>query len=149
MPDIISVVGRRWKLIGLLTLVATVAALVAGLLSPRQYAGVATALPANPLISDKARIFNQNIEALYPEIGTADELDRIEGTAKLDTLFLAVATDHKLVGHYNIGTTAGDALDKAALQLKNNSRINRTGFGELKIKVWDKDKQMAAALANA
>jgi capsular polysaccharide biosynthesis protein len=149
MPDIFLVIARRWSLVLLLTVAGTAAAFVASLLTPKLYLGATTALPVNTLVNDKARIFNQNIEALYSEIGTADELDKIEGTAKLDTLFLAVAETHHLAAHYNLDTAAGDALEKAALMLRKSSDISRTGYGELKIKVWDKNNEMAATLANA
>ncbi|GAA4743592.1 hypothetical protein GCM10023229_23790 [Flavisolibacter ginsenosidimutans] len=133
----------------LLTLASTLAALIASLLSPKLYLGTTTALPVNTMVNDKARIFNQNIETLYSEIGTADELDKIEGTAKLDTVFLAVAAAQHLATHYNLDRAANDALEKAALRLRKNSDISRTGYGELKVKVWDKDNEMAATLANA
>jgi hypothetical protein len=149
MPDIVSVIGRRWKLIALLTAVATAVAVLASLLSPKQYLGSVTAIPANPVYSDKARIFNPNIEALYAELGTIDDLDRLEGTAKLDTIYWAAANEFNLAAHYGLDTTQGDATDKAALRLKKNTTVNRTGYGELKIRVWDKDNQMAADLANA
>jgi hypothetical protein len=149
MPDILSVLVRRWKLMLLLTAVATVVALIAVLLSPKQYLGVATALPANSAVSDKARIFNANIEALYPELGTPDELDRLEGTAALDTIYLAAAREFHLATHYALNAAPADATEKAALRLRKNSSIKRTGFGELKVKVWDRNNQMAANLANA
>jgi uncharacterized protein involved in exopolysaccharide biosynthesis len=144
MPDIISLAGRHWKLIFLLTLLATTVAFAATLLSPKLYLSTATALPANSALNDKARIFNTNIEGLYPSIGQPDELDKLEGTTKLDTLFIAIATDFKLAAHY--GT---EDLYKAALKLKKSSDISRSAYGELKIKVWDKDKGMAAELANS
>jgi capsular polysaccharide biosynthesis protein len=149
MPDIFLVMARRWRLMLLLTLAGAAAALLASLLSPKLYLGVTTALPVNTQVNDKARIFNSNIESLYSEIGTADELDKIEGTAKLDTVFLAVAAAHHLATHYNLDTSAGDALEKAALLLRKSSDIGKTGYGELKIKVWDKNKETAATLANA
>ncbi|QEC57591.1 hypothetical protein [Flavisolibacter ginsenosidimutans] len=149
MPDLFLVIARRWRLMLLLTLASTLAALIASLLSPKLYLGTTTALPVNTMVNDKARIFNQNIETLYSEIGTADELDKIEGTAKLDTVFLAVAAAQHLATHYNLDRAANDALEKAALRLRKNSDISRTGYGELKVKVWDKDNEMAATLANA
>lgn len=149
MPDLLSVIGKHWKLMLLLTLISTVTALIVCLISPKQYLGTVTALPANTYLADKARIFNQNIEALYTEFGTPDELDKLEGTAKLDTIYLAAAKDFRLATHYGIDSTAGDALEKAALKLRKNTAINRTGYGELKIKVWDKDNGTAASLANA
>jgi uncharacterized protein involved in exopolysaccharide biosynthesis len=149
MPDIVSVIGRRWKLMLILTLAATGVAFIACLMTPRQYLGVTTALPVNSLVGDKARVFNANIEALYAEIGTADELDKIEGTSKLDTIYLAAASNFRLYAHYKMDTTASNAREKAALRLRKNTTISRTGYGELKVKVWDKDNVMAANLANA
>lgn len=147
MPDIIAVIGNRWKLIFLLTLVATGVALVATLFSPKLYLSTATALPANSALNDKARIFNTNIEGLYPSLGSPDELDRMEGTTKLDTLFIAMANDFNLAAYY--GITNESAVYKAALKFKKGTDISRSAYGELKIKVWDKGKGMAAELANA
>ena len=149
MPDLLSVLFRRWKLILLLPFAGTLAAFTACLLLPKLYLGKTTALPVNTLVNDKARILNQNIEALYSEIGTADELDKLEGTAQLDTVFLAVAEANNLKQHYQLDTTAGNALEKAALMLRRKSNISRTGYGELQIKVWDENNRVAASLANA
>lgn len=148
MPDLISVLSRWWKFIFGLTLLAVVMALVASLLSPKKYLSTATALPANSLMTDKARIFNTQIEALYSDLGTPDELDKLEGTAVLDTLFIASARDFNLAAHYDI-KASDEAIYKAALKLKKNSHISRSGYGELKIKVWDEDRNLAAALANS
>lgn len=146
MPDIITIIGRRWKLISLLTVLATAVALIASLLSPKLYSSTATALPANSVLNDKARIFNSNIEGLYPSLGTPDELDIIEGTTKLDTLFIALASTFNLATHYALEDK--DRLYKAAQKLKKNSDISRSAYGELKIRVWDKDNALAAQLAN-
>jgi hypothetical protein len=147
MPDLLLVLTKRWKLIFSITLLSIVIALVAALLSPKKYLGIATALPANTMIADKARIFNQNIEALYSEFGTVDELDKLEGTGRLDTLFIAAAEEFELDDHYKLGASVESTYD-AAMKLKKNSRINRSGYGELKVRVWDKDKNLCAELAN-
>lgn len=148
MPDLLSVLVRRWKLILLLTLGATALALTLCLLAPKQYLGVTTALPANAAVGDKARIFNQNIEGLYGELGSPDDLDRVEGTAKLDTIYLAATDEFHLTDHYEIDSTQKGAREKAARTLKKKTTVNRTGYGELQIKVWDKNSRMAADLAN-
>lgn len=144
MPDIFRVFSRRWKTALLITLLATLVALVACFISPKEYVGEVTALPSNPETGDRARIFNPNIDALYRELGGPDDLDRIEGTARLDTIFLAVAKRFRLQAGPDVL-----ALHKAAKRLQKATRIYRTGYGELKIKVWNKDPQRAAALANA
>jgi capsular polysaccharide biosynthesis protein len=147
MPDLFTVLEKRWKFILGLTMLAAIIAFVVTILSPKEYLATATALPANSLVADKARVFNQNIEALYSDFGTPDELDKLEGTSKLDTIFIAAARQHDLASHYGIDNS-GESDFKAAMDLKKNSRINRSGYGELKVKVWDKDRNKAAELAN-
>lgn len=147
MPDLLLVFLKRWKLIVTVTVLATIVAAIAALLSPKKYLAIATALPANSMTADKARVFNQNIEALYSEFGAPDELDRMEGTAALDTIFIAVANELNLASYYSIDA-GGEAFYKAAMKLKNSTRISRSSYGELKVKVWDKNRSQAAAMAN-
>lgn len=147
MPDLVSVFFKRWKLIVGITFIAVVIALIFVLLSPKKYLSVATALPANSVTADKARIFNSNIEGLYSDVGSSDELDRIEGTAALDTIFIAASKEFHLNEHYSMPSTEEGSYN-AAMFLKKSSRINRSGYGDLKVKVWDKDKNEAAYLAN-
>jgi hypothetical protein len=148
MPDLILLFSRKWKFILLLTVLATLVALVVVLLSPKKYLSTATALPANSMMADKARIYNPNIEILYSDFGTPDELDRMEGTGSLDTIFIATAKEFDLAAHYDI-PASGESTYKAAIELKKNSTINRSGYGELKIRVWDEDRNLAAGLANS
>lgn len=147
MPDLLLVFSKRWKLILLITVSAIIIAFIFTFLSPRKFLATATALPANSVFADKARIFNQNIQELYSDFGSADELDKIEGTGKLDTLFIAASEEFKLDRHYNI-PSSDESVYNAALRLKKNCKISRSGYGELKIKVWDEDKNICAQLAN-
>jgi uncharacterized protein involved in exopolysaccharide biosynthesis len=147
MPDLLHVFVKRWKIIFGITFIASVLALIFALLSPKKYLSVATALPVNSVTADKARIFNSNIEALYSDFGTPDELDRIEGTAMLDTIFIAASQELHLKDYYSI-KDIGEGVYKAAMHLKNNTKINRSSYGELKVKVWDEDRNKAAELAN-
>jgi hypothetical protein len=148
MPDLFLVFSRRWKFILGFTILAAIVALAAALFSPKKYLSVATALPANSVVADKARIFNPNIEALYSDFGSPDELDRLEGTALLDTIFISTAQDYNLPGHY-LMNSSNEGMFKAAMKLKANSSISRSGYGELKIKVWDVDPNLASEMANS
>ena len=148
MPDILDILFLWWKKIIITMIVTTLLVAVVLLMVPREYVSVATALPANSVTADKARIFNRNIEALYPEVGTSDELDKIIGTAQLDTIYLTVAQQFRLADHYIIHGTKNDTYE-AAQKLKRQTRVLKSEYGELKIKVWDQDSHMAAALANA
>jgi uncharacterized protein involved in exopolysaccharide biosynthesis len=147
MPDLLIVFSKRWKWILTITLAATIIALVFALLSPKKYLAVATALPVNSLVADRARMFNQNVQELYSEFGLPDELDRLEGTAALDTIFIAASEAFNLDDHYSIKKSS-ESFYNAVVRLKKNSKIKRSSYGELKVRVWDKDRNMAAALSN-
>jgi Uncharacterized protein involved in exopolysaccharide biosynthesis len=147
MPDLIYTFSKYWKLIVIITAVSTFIAFLASELSPKLYLSVTTVLPANSVTADKGRIFDNNVENLYSDVGTADELDRIEGTAALDTVYIATAKQLNLEEHYHINPSS-ESLFNASQELKKNAEIKRSAYGELKIKVWDRDKEMAAALAN-
>ena len=148
MPDILSVFSKWWKFILGLSLLTALTAFLVSLISPKKYLSTATALPLNSITSDKARIFNSNIQELYSDFGLPEELDRVEGTGKLDTIYIATANEFKLADHYNI-KPSGESNYKAVVKLKKNSRIAKTAYGELQIKVWDEDRNLAAALANS
>ncbi len=118
-------------------------------LKPAQYLSTTTALPASTFAADKASIFNDNIQQLYPAMGSPGDLDMIIGTAQLDTVYLALADEFDLAGHYKIREQGDAAKRKAANRLKANTKVTRSDFSELKVKVWDADKTFAPQMANA
>jgi len=118
-------------------------------LQPDQYLSVITAVPASSFSSDKSKIFSANIQELYSELGTEDDLDMIVGTAKLDTVYLAVTDQFNLFDHYKISEKGEAARHKAAKLFMHHCRVMKSEYGELKIKVWDTDKNLAPQLANA
>lgn len=142
MPDVIVVFSRWGKWIATVTIAATLLALVVVQLMPRKYISIATALPASSMATDKASVFNTNIQELYSSLGTADDLDRIIGTAHLDTIYIAVADSLNLAAHYHL------PKDKAVQKLKRHTAVSKSEWGELKLKVWDSDRNTAAQAAN-
>lgn len=149
MPDLFDLFARWWKQILLLPLLSLVVVGVLTFLKPRQYLSVATAVPASSFAADKSAVFNQNIQALYSTFGTPDDLDRILGTAGLDTIYTAVATRFNLYDHYKVKEKGPDAVSKSAALLRKNTKVQKSNYGELKVKVWDTDPQLAPQLANA
>jgi len=129
-------------------IVSLATAAIITFIKPRQYLSVTTAVPANSLSADKAKIFNHNIEELYSNIGLPDDLDMILGTARLDTVYLAVTDQFNLFDHYKISDSR-NIRTKAAGLLKKYSRVMKSEYGELQVKVWDTDKDLAPQLANA
>lgn len=146
MPDIIAVFNRWWKWITAITVLSTIVAVVIVLLLPKRFVSIATALPASSFAADKSTIFNPNIQELYSALGTADDLDRIIGTARLDTIYIATVNELNLAAHY--GLKKNNAKEHAVQKLKRHTVINKSEWGELKIKAWDSDRNYAARLAN-
>lgn len=149
MPDIIDLIKNWWKQISAVVILSLLAVGIITFLKPRQYLSVATAVPASSFAADKAKIFNENIQELYSALGTPDDLDMIIGTANLDTVYLAVTDQFNLFDHYKMSEKGNAARTKAASQLKKNVKVMKSEYGELKVKVWDTDKNLAPQLANA
>lgn len=148
MPDIIDLIKRWWKQMLLLMVLAITAAGTFLFLQPSQYLSVSTAVAASAFSSDKSKIFNENIQYLYSPIGSPDDLDLIIGTANLDTIYTFLATKYKLAKHYKIKDSAAIALKKAAATIKKNTKVIKSPYGELRVKVWDRDKNLAPLLSN-
>ena len=149
MPDIFDIIKNWWKQILGVMLVSVLTIGIIVFLKPKLYLSVATAVPASAYASDKGAVFNENLQALYNTLGTTDDLDLVLGTAELDTVYLAVASSNDLVNHYKIDNQDPDRMKKAADCLRKKSRVMKSGYGELKVRVWDGDKQVASRLANA
>lgn len=149
MPDLFDLFSRWWK--QMLTVII-LAMLVTGVLyyfKPVRYQSAATAVPGSSFLSDKSAVFNDNIEQLYSTLGTPDDLDAVVGIAALDTVYLSVAASLPLPAHYKVKEQGAAGVMKAAYCLKKNSKVYKSEYGNLKIKVWDADKDMAPQLANA
>ena len=149
MPDLFTLVRNWWKPILLLLLLSLTAVGVIVFTKRPEYRSVATAVPASTYSSDKARLFNNNIEQLYTALGTPDDLDLVVGTGKLDTVYLAVTRQFNLQDHYKMEEKGDAAINKAAFLLKKNCSVTKSEYGELKVSVWDTDKNLAPQLANA
>jgi uncharacterized protein involved in exopolysaccharide biosynthesis len=128
--------------------IATILGAIATFVLPKYYASTSTIVPANPKVTDKNYIYNNQVLDLNSAYGTEEDLDRTLTTLRLSSNFSLAVDSFKLINHYNIKNNH-KAKAKAMLTLVTNSSIIKTDNGAIAIKVWDKDNNMAAALANA
>ncbi len=149
MPDLFDLIWRWRKQILLLVFTTLIVTTVVVFLVPKRYLSVATALPASSYATDKAWVFSQNLQTLYATIGLPDDLDKIVGTAHLDTVYRYVIAQLDLTDHFGLKKSDVNAVAKAGLILKKHTRVIKSDYGELKVKVWDVDRDLAAGLANA
>ena len=147
MPDLADLLKKWWKFIAAVTLISVAMVFLISFLFQKKYLSTATAFPASSALADKAGVFNENIESLYSIFGSADELDKYEGTATLDTLFIATVQQLQLAKHYQLADDPF-ALQKAVKHLKKNTEIGKTAYGQLRIRAWDENAQTAANIAN-
>src|SRR5690606_13075790 len=115
---------------------------------PKEYLGITTALPASEFAADKRGIFNENIQILYPSLGTVDALDKVVGTSKLDTLYAILVDEFDLINNYGL-TSEKNARYKTIEKLKDDTRVIKSDYGELKVKTWHHSPVMASKLSRA
>jgi uncharacterized protein involved in exopolysaccharide biosynthesis len=149
MPDLFDLMWRWRKQILLLVIITLVVTSVIVFLVPKRYVSITTALPASSYATDKTSVFSQNLQNLYSTIGLPDDLDKILGTAHLDTVYRSVVVQLDLTTHFGLSKTDAGAVSKAASVLQKHTSVIKSDYGELKVKAWDVDRELAANLANA
>lgn len=139
---------RGRMLIGILSFTWVIAVLALWF-SPPLYRSESTSVASNAFASDPGRLFNPQIQQLYAPLGSSDQLDLLVGSGQLDTIYRPLVRRFNLVQHYAISGSDAKAFQKALSQLKKRSEVLKSEQGELKVRAWDTDPVMAAALANS
>jgi uncharacterized protein involved in exopolysaccharide biosynthesis len=132
----------------LLVVSATGLALGISLLLPKEYMSQASVLPANSKMMDKQRVFGEHIQELYSAYGAGDDLDRLYATMRSATVLHPVADSFQLTEYYDFSGKK-DAGARAYGKLLKQIDLEKTEFGEIRIRVWDKHADMSVNLANA
>lgn len=149
MAETAGVIQHQWKKILLFTMLSALMATITVFLMPKQYRSTAKLIPANPRLSDKSRLFNENIQELYSYFGSGDDLDRIMGIVDLDTTYKQLVDEYKLIEYYALSNAPLPILRrKAVLKLRDDLSFQRTEQGQLKITCWSKKPQLSADLLN-
>lgn len=144
-----AVLQKRRLTLLLFVIASTGIAAFTVLAVPSYYGSKTTVVSANTLLADKGRMFNGNIQHLYSYFGSGDDLDRIVGVGETDASFRKLVQEFSLTGYYHI---TGDSTivqeEKAVKELRNDLRFVKNENAQLEIRVWMKDKQLAANIAN-
>ncbi len=126
----------------------SILALLVSLLLPKEYMSQASVLPANSKMMDNQRLFSENIQELYSAYGNSEDLDRLYATMRSKEVLNAVADSFKLTSHYDLDNTISGRM-KTYKKFQKNIELTKTEYGEIRIRVWDKDAELAAQMANA
>jgi capsular polysaccharide biosynthesis protein len=145
---IINLLQQYKKQLFIFVLAATILGAVATLIVPKYYLSSTTVIPSNPKATDKNFLYGKQLMELNSAYGMEEDLDRLLTTLRISSNFSKLVDSFTLINHYNI--TAGAKAKAYAMQtLVKNSSITRTENGAIDIKIWDKNKEMAANIANA
>lgn len=145
----IAVLKKQWKIILLFVVGSVTAATLSVFSVPKQFTSTATIISANPVLADKARLFNTNIQGLYSYFGSGDDLDRIFGIADMDTTYKKLVDEFSLVSYYQLDNDSLPVLiRKAVLLLRKDLSVQKTEQAQIKMIAWTKDKVLSAAIVN-
>ena len=149
LVTVVAALQKRWTTIVFFVIASVMAAGITAYVMPAYYRSTATVVSANPVLADKARFFNSNIQGLYSYFGSGDDLDRIAGIADLDTTYKKLVDEFDLIRYYKLENDSVTLLRrKAVLLLRKDLSLQKTDKNQLLIKVWTKDRHLSARLVN-
>jgi uncharacterized protein involved in exopolysaccharide biosynthesis len=140
---------RHLRFLLLCILLPTLLAAVLSLLLPKYYLSQTSVLPVNSRLSDKARFTGEEIAELYSAFGNGDDLDRIFAAARSEDVYRRLTDSFRLVEHYRLTEKGSEAPEMAARRLRKQSEIRKSEYGEMQVRVWDRDPVLAASMSNA
>ncbi|MBH8556446.1 GumC domain-containing protein [Hymenobacter negativus] len=144
---------NRWKyfVAGAVALAAVVSIVVA-LLLPNVYRSTAIFIPTNPQTADPDRLLEPGSQSGSKlELGgRAEDLDRVITIGESQPVAEIIIKQFNLYKHYKAGEPGDDAVDNFVLsEFSNNLSIVHNERDAIELTFMDKDKKLAAAVANA
>lgn len=149
LDEIFTQCRRHSKFLMLIVLLPVLTAIILSLVLPKEYLSKSSILPVNSHLTDKARYSSDEIAELYSAFGNGEDLDRLYATARSGSVILKMVDSFNLTGYYRLQHKKAFAQDAAAKELSSSIDIRKTEYGELQIRVWDKEPQMASYICNA
>jgi capsular polysaccharide biosynthesis protein len=149
LQSTVRLLQSKWKQMLLFVFASLLVATISLFLVPKQYRSTSLLVSANPLLADKAHLFNQNIQYLYSVFGNGDDLDRINGIATMDTVYKQLVDEFNLIEYYQLkGDDKNRLRFKAVKELKEDLNIQKTELSQLKISIFTKKPELSANIVN-
>ena len=149
LESVLTVLQKRLKGIAIFIAVSLIVAAIAVFFADKYYRSSALVVPANSSLADKARLFNTNVQNLYPFLGNSDDAEALFGIAKSDTIFYRLIDAFNLVDYYHSkGANDAQKRKNTLTQLQKDLKIEKTEFNQLNIIAFTKDPQLSANIVN-
>ncbi len=146
---VFELIKKRWKQAVLIVLLATLSTGVILFLQKPYFRSSAVFTAANPNLGDRSNIYRTEFWEQYFYYGGELDNDRLMALARSEEMCRFMVDSFKLIDHYKITSAGEKAVYEADYEYKENVRIHKNEFGHVKVNVWDTDKKLAAAIANA
>ena len=144
---------NRWKyLVAGAVFLAALVSIAVALLLPNVYRSTAIFIPTNPQTADPDRLLESNsTPGSKLELGgRAEDLDRAITIGESQPVAELIIKRFDLYKHYKAGSPGDDATDNAVLsEFSSNLAIVHNERDAIELTFTDKDKKLAAAVANA
>jgi uncharacterized protein involved in exopolysaccharide biosynthesis len=146
---VFELIKKRWKQAAFIVLLATLSTGVILFLQKPYFRSSAVFTAANPNLGDRSNIYRTEFWEQYFYYGGELDNDRLMALARSEEMCRFMVDSFKLREHYKIAANDERAAYLADFEYKENVRIHKNEFGHVKVNVWDTDKKLAAAIANA
>ncbi len=146
---VFELIKKRWKQCLLLVFLASAITATILLLQQPVYKSAAVFTAANPNLGDRSNIYRTEFWEQYFYYGSEFDNDRLMAIARSEEMCRFIIDSFQLIRHYKINPKKPKALFYADREFKDNVKIHKNEFGHVKVIVCDKDKQLAARIANS
>lgn len=144
--SLLSFIWEKRKVILLLTGIAMVASIVISLLMTPIYKSTAIVFPAaTSTVSFSEQRNAKNASMDFGEEDQAEQLVQILQSARVRN---RIVERFKLMDHYEISHDDPNKNFKLGQAWENHIQFARTRYGSIQIDVWDRDRELAATIAN-
>ena len=146
---VFEIMRKRWKQAAVLVLLGSLATGLILFLQKPYFRSSAVFTAANPNLGDRSNIYRTEFWEQYFYYGGEFDNDRLMALARSEEMCRFMVDSFRLMKHYKIDSSNVRAAYLADYEYKENVHIHKNEFGHVKVNVWDTDKQLAAAIANA
>ncbi len=155
LVTVLEATQKRWKPIAVISILVLIGTFIvthpALKILPPKYESHSVIFPANLALSDRPYLFEASsaIDVQLDLFGDKHDVDRLVSIALSGQVLAELVEKFNLIEHYKINPQKVKyPLTAAISKLKSNFKAYKNQFRGVEVWVTDKDKEIAAALAN-
>jgi uncharacterized protein involved in exopolysaccharide biosynthesis len=148
--NIIAYMIRRWKFLAGFTLLAILVSAIVALTIPVKYQSTVVFFPAASVSVSQALLSN-NFSAAKGGItsfGDEEEAEQLLQILNSEKIRERTIEKHNLTSHYGLDSSNRYLRSTMRNLFRENIKFRRTEFASIEISVLDKDRELAATIAN-